>query len=210
MSAPIQILYIHGGMTFRNKADYLEYLKTKTISLDRKVSWSDEYLRNKLGKDFSIINPRMPLKDNAKYMEWKIFFERHLELLTPPFILIGTSLGGVFLAKYLSENNLSTPALSTYFICPPFDNTLPTEDLVGGFRLKSSLSRIEKNTKRAVFCFSKDDEVVPISHAEKYRAKITNAEMHIFNNKNGHFKVEEFPEIVTMLKEDRRALSHLR
>ena len=37
--------------------------------------------------------------------------------------------------------------MSTYLICPPFDDTVPGEDLVGGFKLKSDLSLLEKNSK---------------------------------------------------------------
>jgi predicted alpha/beta hydrolase family esterase len=130
MMSPVRILFVHGGMTFRNRSGYLQYLREKSVSLDQKITWSDQYLREELGKGFAVTKPTMPLKDNAKYSEWKIFFERHLEILPTPFILMGSSLGGVFLAKYLSENLLPTQALSAYFICPPFDDTLPTEDLV--------------------------------------------------------------------------------
>ena len=62
-----QIFVIHGGMTFKNKKDYLHFLKTRKISIEEKISWSGIYLKEKLGKDFEIIKPRMPLQDNAKY-----------------------------------------------------------------------------------------------------------------------------------------------
>ena len=50
--------------------------------------------------------------------------------------------------------------------------------------------------------FSKDDDVVSVSHAEKYRKKLKNANIEIFKSKNGHFKISEFPEIVKMIKND--------
>lgn len=96
---------------------------------------------------FEVIAPRMPLKNNAKYRDWKILLGRYLPLLKNNFILIGSSLGGIFLAKYLSEHKLPKKALSAYLVCPPFDNTLPGEDLVGGFTLKTDLSLIEGNCK---------------------------------------------------------------
>jgi uncharacterized protein len=198
----IQILFIHGGMTFKNQKDYLNYLKNRTISLEGYISWSDEYLKKNLGKNFQIIKPKMPLKDNAKYSNWKIYFERHLPLLNKNYILIGNSLGGIFLAKYLSENKLKRKALSVYLVCPPFDDTCSDEDLAGGFKLKPDLSLIEKNTKNLTLSFSADDECVPPYHAEKYREKLPNAKIIIYKSKNGHFKISKFPEIVKMIKED--------
>ena len=197
---------VHGGMTFKNKKDYLYFLKTREISIEEKIKWSNEYFKKKLGKDFKIIKPRMPLQDNAKYEEWKIHFERHFPQLRNNIILIGLSLGGIFLAKYLSENKFPKKILSTYLICPPFDNTLKGEDLVGGFKLKSDLSLLEKNSKNLYLMFSKDDDVVPISHAEKYRKKLKNANIITFESKNGHFKISKFPEIIKMIKEDVKML----
>ncbi|MCP5064320.1 MAG: hypothetical protein GY936_17915 [Ignavibacteriae bacterium] len=92
--------------------------------------------------------------------------------------------------------------LSTFLVCPTFDNTLPNEDLVGGFRLKSDLSLLERNSKNLHLLFSKDDDVIPISHAEKYKRKLKNAHFEIYKSKNGHFKISEFPEIVRMIKKD--------
>lgn len=198
----IQVFLVHGGMTFRNKKDYLHFLKTRKISTKEKKYWSEEYLKRKLGRNFEIIKPRMPLKENAKYNEWKIHFERHFPHLRNNIILVGGSLGGIFLAKYLSENKFPKKILSTYLICPPFDNTLPAEDLVGGFRLKSDLSLIEKNSKHLTLLFSKNDDVVPVSHAKKYGNRLKNANIVVYKHIKGHFNISEFPELINMVKND--------
>jgi predicted alpha/beta hydrolase family esterase len=142
----------------------------------------------------------MPLKENAKYKHWKIYFERYFPYLKNNIILIGNSLGGIFLAKYLSEHKFPKKILAIYLVCPPFDNTLSSEDLAGGFTIKSNLSLIEKNCKNIYLMFSEDDDVVPVSHAEKYRKKLKKAKIFIYKNKNGHFQVAEFPEIIRMIK----------
>lgn len=200
MKTKPQILMIHGGNTFKNRKDYLKYLKTKEISIEKKVRWSEGYFDKELSRDFEIIRPRMPLQDNARYEDWKIWFERYIPLLRNNVILIGGSLGGIFLAKYLSEHKFSKKILATYIICPPFDDTLSEESLAGGFKLKSDLSLIEKNCRNTTFIFSKDDDVVPVAHAEKYRSKLKNSKFIIFKSKNGHFLVPKFPEIVKMIK----------
>lgn len=202
----IQLMLIHGGVTFKNKSNYINHLKTREISIEKKIRWSDAYLEKELEKELQIIKPQMPLKENAKYEEWKIHFEKHFPYLKNNIILIGQSLGGIFLAKYLSENKFPKKILSVYLICPPFDNTDSTEDLVGGFKLKSDLSLIEKNCKNTTLMFSKTDEIVPVSHAIKYQKKLPNTKIIIYDDKNGHFKIEKFPEIIKMIKENLKSL----
>lgn len=55
-----QIFFIHGGESFKDYDDYLNYLKTKNVSLDKYVNWRDQYLDKKLGASFEIIRPRFP------------------------------------------------------------------------------------------------------------------------------------------------------
>lgn len=199
-----QVFIIHGGMTFKNKRDYLEYLKTRDVSIEKKARWNDVYLKKKLGDDFEVIRPEMPLAENANYEEWKTHFERHFPFLKHGIILVGCSLGGIFLAKYLSENKFPKKILSVYLVGSPFDHSLSTEDLVGGFRLKADLSFLEKQVKNLNLLFSKDDDVVLISHAEKFRRKLKKANIVVYESKNGHFKISEFPEIVKMIRADVR------
>ena len=161
MKSKPQIFIIHGGMTFKSRKDYTLWLRSRDVSVERKEKWSEGYLDKKLGKEFDIIRPRMPLQDDAKYEDWKIHFERYFPHLRNNIILIGSSLGGIFLAKYLSENKFPKKILATFMICPPYDNTIIGEDLVGGFKLGSDLSLIEKNSKNTYLMFSKDDETVP-------------------------------------------------
>lgn len=201
MKKKSQIFIVHGGTTFKNNKDYLHHLKTRKIRIQKKVSWAVDYLNKELDKDFEIIRPRMPLQDNAQYRDWKIYFERHIPYLKNDLILIGNSLGGIFLAKYLSEQKFPKKILAVFLVCPPFDNTVVGEDLVNGFKLKSNLSLLEKNSKNLYLMFSKNDDCVPVSHAEKYRNKLKNANIIIYKNKNGHFNVPKFPEIVKIIKD---------
>jgi predicted alpha/beta hydrolase family esterase len=197
-----QIFIIHGGNTFRNNKDYWRYLKTRKINLEKRVRWYEGYFDKHLGKNFEIIRPRMPLQDYAKYKEWKVYFERHIPYLKNNVILIGSSLGGIFLAKYLSEHIFPKKILSTYLICPPFDDTLPKDKMAGGFKLKTDLSLLEKNSKNLYLLFSEDDDIVPVAHAKKYEKKLKNAKIIIYKSKNGHFKISKFREIIKMIKND--------
>lgn len=197
-----QLFYIHGGMTFKNQDDYIHFLKTMDVSIEPSNRWSGSYLSEELQKFCDIIRPRMPLKENAKYEDWKIVFERYFDLFEDDIILVGTSLGGIFLAKYLSENTFPKKIKSVYLVAPPYDDTLENEDLVGGFELQDDLSMIEKNCDDVTLLFSKDDDVVPESQMKGYKSKLKKAKIISYESKNGHFNVEEFPEIIDMIKED--------
>ena len=201
MNKKDQIFLIHGGMTFRNRPDYLAFLKNRPISIEKKLSWSAEWLDKKLGQEYDIIRPRMPLQDYAHYEDWLIHFERFIPLLKNNIILIGSSLGGIFLAKYLSENNFPKRIRGVFLVGPPFDDTLEGEDLTGGFKLKADLSRLEKSTKNLYLLFSEGDDVVPVAHAEKYQAKLPSAQVIIYKNKGGHFRVAEFTELVKIIRD---------
>jgi predicted alpha/beta hydrolase family esterase len=197
-----QILYIHGGSTYRSRKDFLATLKVLKISIEKRIRWSDDFLDQQLGDKFDIIRPKMPLKEFARYSEWKIFFEHYFPYLRDGIVLIGSSLGGIFLAKYLSENKFPIKISSLVLVAPPFDNSLSSEELVGGFKLKSNLLLISQNCPQVNLLFSEDDPLATLAHAQKYRQKLPQANFVFFQSKNGHFKVSEFPEIIEMIKHD--------
>lgn len=200
MTSKKQLFIIHGGETYATYSDYLNYLKSSKVSLGKYISWKNEYLDKKLGQDFEIIRPRFPNAENAKYLEWKIIFEKYLHILNKGVILIGNSLGAVFLAKYLSENKLSKKVTAVFLIAAPYDNSCGGEYLGGGFKLGKDLSLIEKNCAEVNLLFSADDQIVPLAHAGAYAKKLPNSRIIMLENKNGHFCISEFPELVKMIK----------
>ena len=143
-----QLFFIHGGMTFENQKDYLDFLRCRDVSIEEKIKWHGNYLKEFLGHKLHIIKPRMPLKDNSKYEEWKIHFEKFFDQLTDGIILVGESLSAIFLAKYLSENEFPRKIKSLYLVASPFDNDLTGEDLVGGFELGEDLIFVELRQPR--------------------------------------------------------------
>lgn len=200
MKNPQQILLIHGGSCFDSHEDYLNDLKTSPVDLKyfrSRKDWKDS-IQNKLGEDFDVLQPKMPNKDNANYEEWKILFDKIVELLDDEVILVGHSLGGIFLAKYLSENTLSKKIKALFLIAAPFDNKNINESL-GSFLLPEDLGRIEEQVKDIFLYYSKDDVVVPFLHGEEYKNKLPSSKFRVFEDR-GHFKQEEFGELVGDIK----------
>jgi len=137
-----QILVIHGGTSFDVYEDYIAYLKNKEISLEKIRSskdWKDS-LSPQLGQNFDVFTPKMPNGMNARYLEWRLWLEKIIPLLDNNIILIGHSLGGIFLAKYLSENLFSKTIKATILVAAPFDNANSEESLVD-FALPKSLGK---------------------------------------------------------------------
>ncbi len=103
-----QILIINGGNTFPSYGDYISHLKTKELNLERLKpikDWKDSFQED-LGENYEVFIPKMPNITNARFEEWKIWFEKIINKLNENSILIGHSLGGIFLAKYFEENKL--------------------------------------------------------------------------------------------------------
>jgi uncharacterized protein len=195
-----QVLLIHGGETFDSYPEYLTYLKEKLIdSLDYfvKNSWR-QTLQALLGENFEVIAPRMPNYQNAKYAEWKIWFEKIFPFVKGDVILIGVSLGGIFLVKYLSENKFPKTIKATFLIAPPFDTETQGESLAD-FILPGSLDLLTIQGGEVCLYQSKDDKVVPYKSVEKYKEKLPDAEINIFEDR-GHFTQESFPELVEAIR----------
>jgi len=190
-----QVIFIHGGSTFKSYREYLSHLKSIKIDLDRyrKTKWSDS-LNIGLGNEFDVLLPKMPNPSNAKYGEWKIIFNKISKLLEKNVILIGHSLGAIFLAKYLSENKFPKKILATLLISPPHDDD-GMEESLGDFILPKSLNKLNNQGGKIFIYQSKDDPVVPYSHLEKYKKALPNAIIRGFK-KRGHFNQPKFPELI--------------
>jgi len=190
-----QILFIHGGSTFKSYREYLSHLKSIEIDLDRyrKTKWSDS-LNIGLGNKFDVLLPKMPNPSNAKYNEWKIIFNKISKLLEKNVILIGHSLGAIFLIKYLSENKFPKKILATLLISPPYDDD-GMEESLGDFILPKSLNKLNNQGGKIFIYQSKDDPVVPYSHLEKYKKALPNAIIREFKNRE-HFNQPKFSELI--------------
>ena len=194
-----QVILIYGGLTFDTHKDYLLFLKNLKIDLNRykRIKWSDS-LRQELGSKFDVLLPKMPNPMNARYSEWKILFKKIAPLLENNVILIGHSLGAMFLVKYLSENKFPKRILATLLVSAPYNNK-GIEESLGDFILPKSLDKLNKQGGKIFIYQSKDDLVVPYSHFEKYKKALPNAIIKEFK-KRGHFNQPKFPELIKDIK----------
>jgi len=198
-----QVFYIHCGNTYTDYDNFLYDLKHKKLwnASDEPVidKWSAT-LRRELGEEYQVFMPSMPNKQNAKYEEWKIWFERHFEFIKDGVVLLGWSQGGYFFAKYISENTLPIKAKSLILVAAPAGpDNFGGEDGGDFAFLDKNLNNISKQVDKIYILHSKDDFVVPYEHALKYKEALPEAELITFEDKN-HFLVEELPELVELIK----------
>lgn len=189
-----QVFVIHGGNAFDSYEEYITYLKAKEISLAdlQYKDWKHD-LGEKLGEDYEIIAPRMPSGNNAKYVEWKIWFEKFIPFLQDEVILVGHSLGGIFLAKFLSEETFPKKIGGVFLVAAPFNTA--TQHSLGDFILNHDLQKLAKQAEQIFLYHSHDDAIVPFSNFEQYIELLPQANQRIFDHR-GHMNQEEFPEIV--------------
>lgn len=194
-----QVLVIGGGDTFSSKEEYLDYLQNISIRFEKitKLGWKDN-LRSDLGDNFEVILPQMPNKTNARYKEWKIIFEKLFPFLSDEIILVGHSMGGVFISKYLAENDFPNKIKATYLVAAPYGDNQPDYELLT-FSLSKDLKRFNNQSGQTTIYQSEDDESVPPADASKYKNILPDAELKLFTNR-GHFGQEHFWELVDSIK----------
>ena len=197
-----QVVIIHGADAYETREKYLDALKNfkvDDIGYFVKKGWKRN-LQERLGNDFEVIAPTMPNDWNARYAEWKIWFEKLVPFLNDGVILAGHSMGGIFFAKYLSENDFPKKIKATFLAAPPFSTDTGGESLVDFVPL-NDLKKLGEQGGHITFYQSKDDPIVLFKNIESYQKLLPEAKYVIFEDR-GHFFGDEFPEIVEDIKKE--------
>jgi predicted alpha/beta hydrolase family esterase len=198
-----QIFYIHGGESFQDYEAYLERLRTMDIwdlpGTEQVGKWTGT-LRTDLGDGYEVFLPTMPNKNNASFTEWQIWFERHFAYLHDGVILIGCSLGAMFLMKYLTEHQPPFQVKALILMAgavgiPGFDTTDCAKFVVA----PEALPPLSKRAAAVHILHSTDDFVVPYEHALVIAAAIPGAQLTTFHDKN-HFLVPTLPEVLALIR----------
>lgn len=194
-----QVVAIHGGDTFATYEDYLAFLRAFKVDADylRKKRWR-ETLGEALGPTFEVLAPRMPNNLNARFAEWKIWFEKIIPHLSEEVTLVGHSLGGLFLAKYLAENAFPKKIVATFLVAAVYDDASDTGSLAD-FTIPASLEWLAKQGGQIFLYHSQDDPLVPWSDFEKYRAALPQATARTFSDRQ-HFSQAQLPELVADIR----------
>lgn len=190
-----QVVVIHGGTAYASYDAYLAALETAVVdeaSLHQRPGWKST-LADALGGGYEVLLPRMPNAQNARYREWKLWFEKHVPFLRPGAILVGHSLGGAFLGTYLNEMPLPVRVSGTLLVAAPYDSD--GEQAIPEFAIAGPLDQFAQQGGAITLYHSTDDPVVAYREVEKYTAALPHATVRTFEDRQ-HFNQETFPELV--------------
>lgn len=198
-----QIIYIGGWDCFRNEDDFTEALKNWHYEPFKQEKKWKQRLKETLKDEYEMAIPNMPNIYNARYSNRKIWFEKIFSYFNDEWIiLIGHSQWGIFLAKYLSENTFPKKIHQLHLVASVFgEHGLPKgEDYLADFVFDpKTLPHLESQVDKIFLYHSKDDPIVPFSHAEKYKAYLHNAIFNVFDDRE-HFWWSDFPELLENIK----------
>jgi hypothetical protein len=196
-------IFIHGGESFKTDRDYIEWLTTTGVEWnhdpytewENKRKWREDIAQSLTNRWDLVYMPEFPSKQNAKYDEWKLFFDAWIRAIKIQWevTLIGNSLGGCFLLKYFSEHTSL-----------PWDLSIREIHLVAAcigewdFTPPENYEFLEQLENQVHIWHAEDDDVVDISIAQELIGHLPEATSHLFSMDRwyGHFHgLEIFPEI---------------
>jgi predicted alpha/beta hydrolase family esterase len=148
-------------------------------------------LRSALPRDFKLSAPMMPDPSNPDAGAWSEAFGEHLEKFQAPFVLVGHSLGGSTILKYLAEHQMPSGLTGVISIAAPFWGAdMPQWMLPADFA--GPLTKLP----RLVFYHSRYDDMVPFSNVERYADALPRAVIRRFDGRGHLFDNGKVDDIV--------------
>ncbi|TCJ03370.1 alpha/beta hydrolase [Cytobacillus praedii] len=152
------------------------------------------YLEKSLRNTYQFVCPKMPAPENPKYEPWKKQLEIELNKLTGEVLLVGHSLGGSVLLKYLSEESCNLPISGLFIIASPYwglNENWQLKDFILQNNFEENLPAI-----RNLFLYhSRNEEIVPFTHHKTYAEKLPHATARELEGKE-HLFLNGLPVLV--------------
>jgi hypothetical protein len=131
-------------------------------------------LQNALGSAYDVRYPKMVNEDSPEYADWKAQIASELASLDHEVILVGHSVGGSVLAKYLSEGQVERLVAGLFLLAAPYwgEDEFWRWDEV---QLPQDVAAKLASIPRIFLYHSRDDEIVPFAHLARYAAILPQA-----------------------------------
>jgi len=153
-----------------------------------------KYLKSKLSDEFEILFPIIEKPKSPTYEKFKKMFASVFAKITEPIVLIGHSLGGSTLLKYLSEERPDISISGLFLVAPPHWKSNMKE-----FQLKENFQVSLKNIPAIFLYHSKNDPEVPFENLEFYETAFTTSTVRKLSGRD-HIFSKGLPELVSDIK----------
>jgi uncharacterized protein len=155
------------------------------------------YLQEELVNEYEISYPIIEVPESPTYKNWKNMLQKEFTAIEEPVILVGHSLGGSVLLKYLSEESPKILVLALFLVAAPHwgKDGWNVEDFVLNENFELKLNHI----KHVFLYHCKEDEIVPFKHLSFYQKAFPNATVRLLNGTD-HVFANGLPELVNDIK----------
>ncbi|MBE7171176.1 MAG: alpha/beta hydrolase [Williamsia sp.] len=151
------------------------------------------FLADNLKDQYKIEYPRMPDEGNPNYETYKAKILEELKKIDTKVVLVGHSVGGCFLLKYLSEEKIDNQITGIFLIATPFWGKEGWQH--EGFRLSRDFAQKLPVETPMFFYHGTDDETVPFSHLALYEKELPRARFRKIAGR-GHQLDNDLAEVV--------------
>jgi predicted alpha/beta hydrolase family esterase len=134
------------------------------------------FLQRELARDYLIRAPLMPSPEEPHAIAWLDALDAELLDFPDDGVLIGHSMGGAMLLKFIAERRRSLSASGLVMIACPFWGE--PDWRVEEFYLPHAFADRISGLRRVLLYHSRDDAIVPFAHMAVYHEHIPRAEAH--------------------------------
>ncbi len=154
-------------------------------------------LQEALGPAYRVSYPQLPDPEFPVYALWKEQIGREIDAADDGVVLVGHSLGGSVILKFLSEEKCEKPIAGLCIVAAPYWGS--PNWLVEEYMLPDNFAGKLPRIPRIFLYHSRNDEVVPFEHVQHYGEDLRWATIRTFENQ-GHLFSSGLPELVRDIK----------
>jgi predicted alpha/beta hydrolase family esterase len=143
-------------------------------------------LQRELGARYEVQCPQMPDEQNASYPAWKAEIDSRLAAMQAPVALVGHSVGGSVLLKYVCDEKPAREIAGLFVIAAPYWGASKFWSWDEAALPADAAERLA-GARPLIFYQSRDDEVVPFEHLAMYAAKLPRATIREFDGRGHQF-----------------------
>ncbi|HEX2911957.1 MAG TPA: alpha/beta fold hydrolase [Chloroflexia bacterium] len=156
------------------------------------------FLQKAVGTDYDLLCPKMPDPGQPNYAAWRNEVARAIATVPEDAVLMGHSLGGSVLLKYLAEEAVDKRFAALFIVASPYWGG-DSDWSYSEFTLPEDFAAKLPPIGQIFIYHSRDDEVVPERHAALYAEKLPQAILRELDH-SGHAFTQGAPELVTDLE----------